>query len=306
MGTFTNALTFHGDPGGFGNIQKWMDMPGSPVSMMHGLSMNKWNSPYGSERNSADEIAGGGSSSQPWARAIGRTVGTAFTPYLGAAKGVYGMTQNKGQDSQQTPGNIFDAAPGLMAGGGQQPNAMMSMMGSDPNLYNQNAQSLASKGRNGDQHLLHITDDELNQLKATGKLTQNPETGLPEAFSLGSVFGGGAGNSGILGPIFQGVGQNMNNNNMMDLAHQASDASNPLAQGQRQPYQGMLANMFTQGGADNFMNTDPSIQAQKRMIGDSMQANFGKSGNMPLTAIMGSAQLANAFGGQYNQRIQDL
>jgi hypothetical protein len=42
---------------------------------MHAISANDWTNPYGSE-NSFDRFAGGGSSGQPWARGIGRTVGT--------------------------------------------------------------------------------------------------------------------------------------------------------------------------------------------------------------------------------------
>jgi len=55
------------------------------------------------------------------------------------------------------------------------------------------AKHIASKGRNGDSMLVHMTPAEVNGLaylaKANGtKLTINPETGLPEAFSLGKVF----------------------------------------------------------------------------------------------------------------------
>lgn len=300
-----NALTFHGDPGRFGNVQKWMDMPGSPTSFMHGIGMNKWNSPYGSERNSADEIAGGGSSSQPWARAIGRSVGTFFTPYAGMGKAAYGMTQ--GSKSGSSPSNIFEAAPGLVGSGGQQ-NVMSSMLGTDPNLYNSNAKDLASQGRNGDDNLLHVSDDELNQLKSTGKLTTNPSTGLPEAFSFSNPFSGGGG--GGLGSIIGGAGnlfgRNQNNQDLGGIANTASNASNPLAAPQRQQYQQQLGNMMSPQGASDFMQNDPSVQAQRRMIGDQMGATFAHSGNLPMTSIMGSAQLANAFGGQYNQRIQDL
>lgn len=51
------------------------------------------------------------------------------------------------------------------------------------------AKRLASMGRNGDTHLLHISGPELQALARTGKLTYNPETGLPEAFSLGGFLG---------------------------------------------------------------------------------------------------------------------
>lgn len=61
------------------------------------------------------------------------------------------------------------------------------------------AQALASKGRHGDTMLLHVSPLELQGLASlmpTGKLTRNPETGLPEAFFflpfLASLFGGAA------------------------------------------------------------------------------------------------------------------
>lgn len=55
------------------------------------------------------------------------------------------------------------------------------------------AQHLASKGRNGDSMLIHMTKDEVKGLAALAKahgthLTKNPETGLPEAFKLGKVL----------------------------------------------------------------------------------------------------------------------
>ena len=48
--------------------------------------------------------------------------------------------------------------------------------------------SVASAGRYGDEHLLHISSDELRDLKKTGMVTTNPETGLPEAFSFGHLL----------------------------------------------------------------------------------------------------------------------
>lgn len=221
-----------------------------------------------------------------------------------ASKGINASAGSSATGSS-SPNNIFEAAPGLSGSSGGQQNSMMNMMGTDPNLYNANAQDLASQGRNGDSNLLHVTDDELNQLKSTGKITTNPNTGLPEAFNLSNVFGGG-GSTGILGPLLGAAGGQANNSNNLDIAGQASNASNPLTAPQRQGFQGQLNNLMSPNGAQNFMQTDPSVQAQKQMIGDQMGATFGKSGNMNNTAIMGSAQLANAFGGQYNQRIQDL
>ena len=50
------------------------------------------------------------------------------------------------------------------------------------------AKRLAAKGRRGDKNLLHITDEELLALYASGKITRNPKTGLPEAFNLGDFL----------------------------------------------------------------------------------------------------------------------
>jgi hypothetical protein len=55
------------------------------------------------------------------------------------------------------------------------------------------AQHLASKGRNGDTTLVHMTKGEVAGLQAIAKqngtsLTTNPHTGLPEAFSLKSLI----------------------------------------------------------------------------------------------------------------------
>ena len=60
-------------------------------------------------------------------------------------------------------------------------------------VANQSAQGLASLGRNGDSMLVHMSPNEVAGLQGLamahgGSLTINPETGLPEAFSLGGVF----------------------------------------------------------------------------------------------------------------------
>ena len=61
------------------------------------------------------------------------------------------------------------------------------------------AASVAAAGRDGDKHLIHITDEELQELLNSGMTTRNPETGLYEASwwtkirdaveSVGSVVG---------------------------------------------------------------------------------------------------------------------
>jgi len=52
----------------------------------------------------------------------------------------------------------------------------------------QAAQGLASFGRYGDNILVHMNPEELDGLASLGKITYNPVTGLPEAFSLKSFF----------------------------------------------------------------------------------------------------------------------
>jgi len=61
----------------------------------------------------------------------------------------------------------------------------------------QHAKILSEQGRHGDTELVHMSKAEvgaLQRLSPTGRLTTNPDTGLPEAFSLGSILGsiGGA------------------------------------------------------------------------------------------------------------------
>jgi hypothetical protein len=55
------------------------------------------------------------------------------------------------------------------------------------------AEALAAKGRNGDSVLVHMSPAEVGGLQSLAKrsgtsLTINPHTGLPEAFSLGSIL----------------------------------------------------------------------------------------------------------------------
>ena len=47
---------------------------------------------------------------------------------------------------------------------------------------------MAMKGRQGDTELIHMTKPEIAGLASLGKITINPDTGLPEAFSLKSLL----------------------------------------------------------------------------------------------------------------------
>ena len=72
--------------------------------------------------------------------------------------------------------------------------------------YKEVADHLASKGRYGDDHLLHVNSAELRGLAAAmpgGKLTINPHTGQPEAFLpfLLPLLGGLAGSAFLPGAV---------------------------------------------------------------------------------------------------------
>jgi hypothetical protein len=57
-----------------------------------------------------------------------------------------------------------------------------------PNLFNDEYENLASKGRYGDTMLAHITPEEAALLKARGGAgTINPRTGLPEFYGMGQL-----------------------------------------------------------------------------------------------------------------------
>jgi hypothetical protein len=60
-------------------------------------------------------------------------------------------------------------------------------------MISQTAQGLASLGRNGDSMLVHMSPEEVGGLQQIGnslgiKMSTNPQTGMPEAFSFGDFF----------------------------------------------------------------------------------------------------------------------
>ena len=78
------------------------------------------------------------------------------------------------------------------------------------------SQALASQGRYGDSTLVHMNPQEVSGLQALARshgttLTTNPQTGLPEAFNLGSLLptliGAGLtiGSGGALSPLMAGM-----------------------------------------------------------------------------------------------------
>ena len=55
---------------------------------------------------------------------------------------------------------------------------------------------MAMQGRYGDTELVHMSKPEIQALASLGQLTINPDTGLPEAFSLKRILPVAAGIAG--------------------------------------------------------------------------------------------------------------
>lgn len=100
-------------------IQRLPSMPGSPQSLQDAFIANRWSHPYGDEQNSMDIFAGGvghpAGSEHPWARSVGRAVGSYFlgkglndftgTSWAGsAAKGIGGLFGGGGMGQGSTGG----------------------------------------------------------------------------------------------------------------------------------------------------------------------------------------------------------
>lgn len=77
----------------------------------------------------------------------------------------------------------------------------------DKDSPRESAKKLAAYGRNGDSMLMHVTPLELDLMKATGGITTNPNTGLPEGFLLlGSILAGLASAASAAAPIAGALG----------------------------------------------------------------------------------------------------
>jgi len=110
------------------------------------------------------------------------------------------------------------------------------------------AQGLASLGRHGDSMLVHMSPHEvagLNYLakKQGTKLTINPETGLPEAFSLGGFF------SSLL-PMFAGMALGPGAGMMPLLAGAATGAGLAAVKGENPLMGGLMGGLGGYSGAN--------------------------------------------------------
>lgn len=145
------------------------------------------------------------------------------------------------------------------------------------------AQDLASKGRNGDTMLAHINPQEAALLKSLGGSgTTNPETGLPEFFSLGDI--GGALYDATVG---QAVGPNSIASKATDALggwssiRDSLEAAGVAAGNYFLPGSGLLTSRLVSGGAQDALS---SGLGQLAMLGSGlaggMAGNLGNYGSL--------------------------
>ena len=133
------------------------------------------------------------------------------------------------------------------------------------------ARKLKRAGRYGDTQLVHMSMDEYMALQAMGKLTKNPDTGLPEAFNLGGYFNDlvnpfGMAHEGTLGADIAQIGRDMPGSPMsLGAAIDRGEWSNPFSEGQNS------FDIFAGGSAQS---EDPTMRKIGRTVG-SIFAGYG-------------------------------
>jgi len=152
------------------------------------------------------------------------------------------------------------------------------------------AQGLASLGRHGDSMLVHMSPHEvagLNYLakKQGTKLTVNPHTGLPEAFSLGGFF------SSLL-PVFAGMATGGAGFSMAPLlAGAATGAGLAAAKGENPLMGGLMGGLGGYSGAG--LGQSLSAAANPMLAGQALE------GTMPQIAGQGAADAIGTNALQY-------
>jgi len=155
------------------------------------------------------------------------------------------------------------------------------------------AQGLASLGRNGDSLLIHVTPDEVAGLQSLAEangttLTVNPQTGLPEAFSLGNFFksllptlaGAGVG----MVPGMQGIGYGI-----------AAGALTGAALNNKDPLMGaVMGGMGGYGGSNLAANAlNPATAASMKSAG--VDSVLTGTAEVPSAGIVQGAGASDAF-----------
>jgi hypothetical protein len=154
------------------------------------------------------------------------------------------------------------------------------------------AQGLASLGRNGDTMLVHMSPREVEGLQGLamangGSLTINPDTGMPEAFILGSVLPmiGGAALSKIMSPMAAGL----------LIGGATALTSGDIGKGIMAGLGGYggadLGKIFTKMGAQSVggMPVGAPVQAIKENVAQNAAQNLGMFNSQGANAVMGAA-----------------
>lgn len=181
---------------------------------------------------------------------------------------------------------------------------------------------IASKGRYGDNHLLHVSDAEVQGLNALANsvyghgLTTNPDTGLPEAFlfapflapliagSGASALGLGltAGALGTAEAAARGMDDPLAQGLMAGLTAGAGSAigGNVSQMGAEAAGQGAIQSTTDQliaGGLDDFAAADAAQLTQQGIGEQAVAQNLGAAGVADPSFVAADAFNANQFAG---------
>lgn len=176
------------------------------------------------------------------------------------------------------------------------------------------ADHLKNYGRFGDTQLIHISSSELEQLKKSGRLTRNPHTGLPEAFSLGGtiggmfgggpvgglvggVFGGGGGQGGVAGRLFGSLGGGAASDRTNQADTLANTMNDPHRQSSFDQYNRDLSD--PSGYFQNNPYAKNALSAAQNLIG----AESAKSGNPTNVEANVIPQVMQSIGQNYNSLL---
>lgn len=159
------------------------------------------------------------------------------------------------------------------------------------------SQYAAAHGRHGDTELLHVSKDELDALRGIGalhgaRITTNPHTGLPEAFSFGSILK-------TIAPIAAGIGGSFVGMPWLGAlaagamtAADTGDLGKGLAAGLGSYAMGGLGNAALGAGTQALASTaaDAATQAGSQALTDA--AAQGATQGITDAATQGAAQAA--------------
>jgi hypothetical protein len=172
--------------------------------------------------------------------------------------------------------------------------------------YAQSAQNLAQLGRNGDSTLMHVTPQEVGGLQSLAQangttLTINPNTGLPEAFNLGSLLPMAAGFA--LGPAGFGLMSSLQAGMLVGglSALSSGDIGQGIMAGFGAYGGSELGASFANAGSDiaaNAANTTNALESSAALADEGLTGAMGISntGYVPTNTAMGGANLTTAGG----------